>query len=103
MLVNWALTVFTQAKWRFSVLLCNLTSALLTLNKQSICLGNTNVGTVIQHMWDQEKAHKKTFDELLPKYRVRPTAMLPIWNVAGFVLGAGTCFFFIIRVSSSTN
>lgn len=40
-------------------------------------------------MWDQEKEHKKTFDELLPKYRTRPTAMLPLWNVAGFVLGAG--------------
>ena len=40
-------------------------------------------------MWDQEKEHKKKFDELLPKYRTRPTAMLPIWNIAGFALGAG--------------
>jgi ubiquinone biosynthesis monooxygenase Coq7 len=42
-------------------------------------------------MWDQEKEHRKKFDELLPKYRARPTVMLPIWNVAGFALGAGTC------------
>lgn len=51
--------------------------------------GNTSVGNLIQHMWDQEKLHKKTFDELLPKYRTRPTAMLPIWNVAGYALGMG--------------
>ena len=51
--------------------------------------GKSSVGNLIQHMWDQEKEHKKTFDELLPKYRARPTAMLPLWNVAGFMLGAG--------------
>ena len=53
--------------------------------------GQSSIGNLIQHMWDQEKEHKKKFDELLPKYRARPTAMLPIWNVAGFVLGAGKC------------
>ena len=25
----------------------------------------------------------------LTRHRVRPTAMMPIWNVAGFLLGAG--------------
>lgn len=44
-------------------------------------------------MWDQEKVHKATFDELLVKYRVRPTALMPIWNVAGFMLGAGKLLF----------
>ena len=38
-------------------------------------------------MWDQEKEHVKKFEELLPEYRVRPTALLPIWDVAGYVLG----------------
>jgi demethoxyubiquinone hydroxylase (CLK1/Coq7/Cat5 family) len=38
-------------------------------------------------MWDQEKAHLKKFEELMPKYRVRPTALLPLWDIAGFVLG----------------
>lgn len=38
-------------------------------------------------MWDQEKEHLKKFETLLPSYRVRPTVLLPIWNVAGFVLG----------------
>jgi hypothetical protein len=38
-------------------------------------------------MWEQEKEHVKKFEELLPKYRVRPTALLPFWNVAGYALG----------------
>ena len=41
-------------------------------------------------MWEQEKVHRAKFEELIVKHRVRPTALLPIWNVAGFVLGAGT-------------
>ena len=40
-------------------------------------------------MWDQEKEHKEKFEELLPKYKIRPTALLPVWKIAGFVLGAG--------------
>ena len=38
-------------------------------------------------MWDQEKEHKAKFEELIPKYRVRPTVMVPLWNLAGFALG----------------
>ncbi|XP_071521909.1 5-demethoxyubiquinone hydroxylase, mitochondrial isoform X2 [Panulirus ornatus] len=56
---------------------------------QMAILGKSSVGPVIQHMWDQEKEHKAKFEELIPKYRVRPTVLLPIWNVAGYVLGAG--------------
>lgn len=53
--------------------------------------GKTRVGPVIQHMWDQEKEHKAKFEELIPRYRVRPTVLVPLWNVAGFALGAGEC------------
>ncbi len=42
-----------------------------------------------KHMWEQEKDHLKKFEELIPKYRVRPSALLPIWNIAGFALGFG--------------
>lgn len=38
-------------------------------------------------MWEQEKEHLETFEKLIPKHRVRPTALLPFWNVAGFALG----------------
>lgn len=52
--------------------------------------GNTPSGPTIQHMWDQEKVHRQKFEELIQKHGVRPTALLPIWNIAGFALGAGT-------------
>lgn len=57
---------------------------------QMAVLGNTSKGPMIQHMWEQEKVHKAKFEELIRKHRVRPTVMVPIWNVAGFVLGATT-------------
>lgn len=57
---------------------------------QLAVLGKTPVGPVIQHMWDQEKEHLDTFNKLIPQYRVRPSALLPIWSVAGWALGAGT-------------
>jgi len=57
---------------------------------QHAVLGKTDVGPVIQHMWDQEKEHKAKFEQLIPQYRVRPTVFVPLWNIAGYVLGAGT-------------
>ncbi|XP_071427102.1 5-demethoxyubiquinone hydroxylase, mitochondrial [Pithys albifrons albifrons] len=57
---------------------------------QMAVLGRSSVGPVIQHMWNQEKDHLKKFNELMVAYRVRPTVLLPFWNVAGFVLGAGS-------------
>ncbi|XP_078415291.1 NADPH-dependent 3-demethoxyubiquinone 3-hydroxylase, mitochondrial [Cetorhinus maximus] len=57
---------------------------------QMAVLGKSPVGPVIQHMWDQEKEHLEKFNELLVDHRVRPTLLMPFWNVAGFVLGAGT-------------
>ncbi|XP_033630767.1 5-demethoxyubiquinone hydroxylase, mitochondrial-like [Asterias rubens] len=57
---------------------------------QMAVLGKTAVGPVIQEMWDQEKHHRETFERLIPEHRVRPTVLLPIWNIAGFALGAGT-------------
>ncbi|KAL1505729.1 hypothetical protein ABEB36_005226 [Hypothenemus hampei] len=57
---------------------------------QMAVLGSTSKGPLIQHMWEQEKGHRAKFEELIKRYRVRPTVMTPIWDVAGFMLGAGT-------------
>ncbi|XP_071671252.1 5-demethoxyubiquinone hydroxylase, mitochondrial isoform X3 [Patagioenas fasciata] len=57
---------------------------------QMAVLGRSSVGPVIQQMWNQEKDHLKKFNDLMVAYRVRPTVLLPFWNVAGFVLGAGS-------------
>lgn len=57
---------------------------------QLAVLRSTPVGPLIQEMWDEEKEHRETFEKLIVEHRVRPTALLPLWNIAGFVLGAGT-------------
>jgi ubiquinone biosynthesis monooxygenase Coq7 len=45
---------------------------------------------LISRMAAQEQQHLSRFDELLAKRRVRPTALQPLWNIAGFALGAAT-------------
>lgn len=57
---------------------------------QYAILGNSKVGPTIKHMWEQEKEHRTQFESLINKHRVRPTVMTPLWNIAGFALGAGT-------------
>ena len=51
---------------------------------------DSKIGKTIQHMADQEQEHIEKFNELIIEKRVRPTALLPLWNLAGFALGAGT-------------
>ena len=41
-------------------------------------------------MADQEQEHIEKFNDLILEHRVRPTALLPLWNIAGFTLGATT-------------
>jgi len=38
----------------------------------------------------QEQRHLDRFNRLMSDRRVRPTALQPLWNVAGFALGAAT-------------
>jgi len=45
---------------------------------------------LIARMAAQEERHLKRFDSLIAQRRVRPTALQPLWNVAGFALGAAT-------------
>jgi ubiquinone biosynthesis monooxygenase Coq7 len=51
---------------------------------------NSEAGRKIAHMARQEREHNKVFDRLLVERRVRPTALSPLWSVAGFALGAAT-------------
>lgn len=50
----------------------------------------TRVGSVIQRMAAQEQKHLDAFNHLITSRRVRPTVMMPIWNVAGYALGLST-------------
>jgi 3-demethoxyubiquinol 3-hydroxylase len=45
---------------------------------------------LIARMAAQEERHLERFDALIAKRRVRPTALQPVWNLAGFALGAAT-------------
>ena len=51
---------------------------------------NSKIGKTIQHMANQEQEHIEKFKDLILEHRVRPTALLPLWNIAGFTLGAAT-------------
>lgn len=44
----------------------------------------------IRAMAEQEHGHLRAFDELVAARRVRPTALQPLWSVAGYALGAAT-------------
>ena len=50
----------------------------------------SKIGKTIKHMADQEQEHIDTFEKLILNHRVRPTALLPVWNVAGYFLGVTT-------------
>ena len=53
--------------------------------------GRTSEATsAIRKMAEQEQRHLKTFDRLVNERRVRPTALEPVWRLAGFALGAAT-------------
>lgn len=52
--------------------------------------GEGNAADLIEEMRLQEIEHLRTLERLLPEHRTRPTALLPIWHVAGFALGAGS-------------
>ena len=50
--------------------------------------GMEKTADLIRHMAEQEQAHLAHFDDLIVSRNVRPTAFGPLWDVAGFTLGA---------------
>lgn len=57
---------------------------------QLAVLGRDDCAPLLRDMLEQEQAHLKAFEKLLPERGVRPTALSPFWRAAGFALGAGT-------------
>ncbi|KAI9048594.1 hypothetical protein LZ554_007427 [Drepanopeziza brunnea f. sp. 'monogermtubi'] len=51
---------------------------------------NPKLRPLMQHMFDQEAGHFSTFNALIRKHRIRPTAMYPLWKLAASALGWGT-------------
>lgn len=58
---------------------------------QLAILGQTAPGAkAIAHMAAQEERHLAFFNAMVAQRGVRPTALQPLWNVAGYALGAVT-------------
>ena len=57
---------------------------------QMAVLGKGPNAPVLKHMLEQEEVHLETFSKMIGDRQIRPTAMMPIWHLAGFALGAGT-------------
>jgi len=56
----------------------------------AVLRGNCPEAKLIARMAAQEERHLARFNALMAERRVRPTALQPLWNVAGFALGAVT-------------
>ncbi len=52
--------------------------------------GRERIVGQLKEMASQEQEHLDAFDRMLSAGNVRPTAMSPVWNAAGFALGVGT-------------
>jgi len=50
----------------------------------------SDTARAIAGMANQEERHRAFFDAMIAERGVRPTALQPVWNVAGFALGAAT-------------
>lgn len=57
---------------------------------QLAVLRHSGKADLLRHMRDQEQVHLATFNTVIADRHVRPTALLPLWHLAGFALGAAT-------------
>jgi 3-demethoxyubiquinol 3-hydroxylase len=57
---------------------------------QLAVLGKSAAAPVLREMAEQEQKHLDTFSDMMVKRRVRPTALMPLWHVAGYAMGAAT-------------
>ena len=58
-----------------------------TAQTPPIVRAHPQLRTLMKHMYDQEAGHFATFNALLAKHRIRPTAMYPVWQLAATALG----------------
>ncbi|HEY7688597.1 MAG TPA: demethoxyubiquinone hydroxylase family protein [Dongiaceae bacterium] len=57
---------------------------------QLAVLGHRADAAPIRHMAEQEERHLQAFERMIGERRVRPSALHPLWHVAGYALGAAT-------------
>lgn len=61
-----------------------------TAQTPPIVKSHPHLRPLMKHMHDQEAGHFATFNKLLAKHRIRPTAMYPVWQAAATLLGWST-------------
>ena len=44
----------------------------------------------IEEMWEQEQEHLNYFENEIQKRKIKPTYLLPLWDIMGVALGFGT-------------
>jgi 3-demethoxyubiquinol 3-hydroxylase len=49
-----------------------------------------NLKNIIERMKEHEKEHLEYFEKQIQKRNIRPTRMLPLWDIMGVALGFGT-------------
>jgi len=57
---------------------------------QLTILRNSESGAKIQEMRDQEQAHVDVFRRLVRERRVRPSLLLPVFNLGAYAMGVGS-------------
>jgi 3-demethoxyubiquinol 3-hydroxylase len=55
---------------------------------QLAVLGKHKSAPILRHMAEQEQKHLDAFEAMIRQRRVRPTALMPLWHVGGFAMGA---------------
>ncbi|RAL10291.1 demethoxyubiquinone hydroxylase family protein [Aspergillus homomorphus CBS 101889] len=61
-----------------------------TAQTPQVVRSHPHLRPLMKHMYDQEVGHFNTFNHLIAKHRVRPTAMYPVWYAAATFLGWST-------------
>ncbi|KAK8014203.1 Ubiquinone biosynthesis protein COQ7 [Apiospora arundinis] len=61
-----------------------------TAQKPPLVNAHPHLRPLMSHMYEQEAGHLRTFNALIAKHRVRPTALYPVWSVLATGLGWGT-------------
>ena len=62
----------------------------LAQSKVFALLGDQKTSKMMLEMLETEKKHLKVAEKLLQQHRVRPSALAPVWGLAGSILGAST-------------
>ncbi|KAL4906642.1 hypothetical protein BDW74DRAFT_150890 [Aspergillus multicolor] len=61
-----------------------------TAQTPQVVRSHPHLRPLMKHMYDQEAGHLSTFNNMIAKHRVRPTAMYPVWEAAATFLGWST-------------